>query len=61
MAANVTVSEWVDMFKGVGLDAAARKDWHRLFEARHPEAHQAFLEWLGLGADEIAQARSDSK
>lgn len=61
MAANVTVSEWVDMFKAVGLDADARRKWHRLFEARHPEAHQAFLAWLGLSADEIAQVRSDSK
>jgi hypothetical protein len=61
MSKHVTVSEWVSMFSEIGLDAEGRKQWHRLFEARHPDAHQAFLEWLGLSAEEIAKIRSESK
>lgn len=49
------------MFKEIGLDEAAMKKWHRVFESRHPEGHQSFLEWLGLPAQEVARIRSESK
>ncbi len=55
---HVNVDEWVAMFEEVGLDEAKRKQWHRLFEARHPEAHEAFLAWLGLSPEEIARVRA---
>lgn len=55
---HVNVDEWVAMFEEVGLDEAKRKQWHRLFEARHPEAHGAFLAWLGLSPEEIARVRA---
>jgi hypothetical protein len=35
--------------------------WHHTFESRHPEAHQSFLEWLGVGADEVGQIRQRSR
>ena len=30
--------------RAAGIDAAARRRWHAEFEAREPQAHQAFLE-----------------
>ncbi len=49
------------MFQAIGLDEAKMHQWHRLFEARHPEAHQAFLEWLRIQPEEIARIRSKFK
>ena len=46
------------MFREIGLDQAQMHRWHKLFETRHPEAHQAFLEWLGLGPEDIARTRA---
>ena len=52
------VDQWVELFDNVGLDEAKRHQWHRLFEERHPEAHQGFLEWLGLDDAKIKEVRS---
>ena len=57
MKQNVTVEEWVNRFRAVGLDDAAMQKWHRLFEEENPEGHQSFLEWLGLPAEKIADVR----
>ena len=43
-----------------GLDEAKRRQWHQLFEQRYPQAHQGFLEWLGLDAQKIKDVRSKS-
>lgn len=48
---------WVALLRGAGLDDAAMWQWHVAFERMSPEAHQDFLEALGIGADEIAQIR----
>ena len=56
--AQVTVEEWVKRFRAIGLDDAAMKRWHELFEEENPEGHQSFLEWLGLPAERIALIRS---
>jgi hypothetical protein len=61
MNAKLTVNDWVSLFDEVGLDAAQRKQWHKTFEARHPEAHQSFLEWLNVPAKKIEQIRAESK
>ncbi len=61
MKKHVNVEEWVAMFEEVGLDQAKRHRWHKLFEARHPEGHHAFLEWLGLSKEDIARCRAESK
>jgi len=45
------------MFQELGLNETAMRRWHRIFESRHPEAHHSFLEWLGLGTDEVSQIR----
>lgn len=61
MQTQLNVKDWTSMFKEIGLDEAAMKKWHRVFESRHPEGHQSFLEWLGLPAQEVARIRSESK
>ncbi len=61
MNKQITVSDWVAMFREIGLDEAQMHKWHKLFEARHPADHQRFLEWLGLKPDEIDRIRSESR
>ena len=57
----VNVEEWVAMFEEIGLDEATMHRWHKLFEIRHPAAHQAFLEWLGISPKEIDRIRAQFK
>jgi hypothetical protein len=59
-AAHVTVDEWVEMFRAIGLDKDQMHRWHEEFERRHPDGHQGFLEWLHLPVDEIAGIRRSS-
>ncbi|AGA89328.1 hypothetical protein Thimo_0470 [Thioflavicoccus mobilis 8321] len=54
----MTKQDWIALFRENGLDEATMTRWHRLFEARHPAAHQSFLEWLGIPADEIRTIRA---
>lgn len=49
------------MFREIGLDEAQMKRWHKVFEARHPAAHQGFLEWLGLKAEDIDRIRAECR
>jgi len=57
---NVTVDEWVEMFRAIGLGEAEMHRWHEEFERRHPDGHQGFLEWLGLPPDRIERIRRES-
>jgi len=61
MKKHVNVEQWVALYEAVGLDEARRMQWHKLFEARHPEGHQGFLEWLGIAPKEIDQIRAESR
>lgn len=61
MQNQVTVKEWVGMFQEIGLDEETMTKWHRVFESRYPDAHQSFLEWLGLPPAEIDRIRAYSK
>jgi hypothetical protein len=61
MKKHVTKDEWIAMYEEVGLDESKRMQWHRLFEARHPEGHQAFMEWLGIPAKEIDEIRAECR
>ncbi len=58
MENKVTVDEWVQRFRAIGLDGPAMKKWHELFEKENPEGHQSFLEWLGLPAEKIKEIRN---
>jgi hypothetical protein len=61
MRKGVSKDEWVAMFQEIGLDEASMKRWHQLFEKRHPDGHQGFLEWLGLGHQDIERIRAASR
>jgi DNA-binding transcriptional MerR regulator len=49
---------WVAVLRGAGLDDAAMERWHKAFERMSPEAHQDFLESLGIDAAQIGEIRS---
>ena len=49
---------WVLLFREIGLDDETMIKWHRLFEARYPQGHQSFLEWLNIPQEEIGQIRA---
>lgn len=61
MQKKIGVEEFKKLFQDVGLSEAQMMKWHKLFETRHPESHQSFLEWLGLPAARIDEIRSKSK
>ena len=61
MGAKMTTKEFQQLFREIGLDEAAMQKWHALFEQRHPDSHQSFLEWLGLDAAQIEQIRAHSR
>ena len=58
MNKQVSVKELVAMFREIGLDEPQMHRWHKVFESRHPAAHQEFLEWLGLDSKEIEEIRA---
>ncbi len=55
---KVTVEEWIDLFREVGLTDEDMKKWHQVFEARYPEGHLSFLKWLGLSDEKIKKVRN---
>ncbi len=57
----VTKEIWVSLLKAAGLDDAGMKNWHVEFEKTSPEAHQDFLESIGIEKDEINSIRAWSK
>ena len=52
---------WTSMQRAAGLDEAAMKRWHALFEHHSPQAHEDFLRSLGMEAAEIARTRGWSR
>lgn len=51
------VSQWVKMFKEIGLTEQQMSRWHHIFEMQHPAKHQSFLEWLQIEPEKIAEIR----
>ncbi|GGB86641.1 MerR family transcriptional regulator [Marinobacterium zhoushanense] len=58
---QVDVQQWVAMLEEAGVDAAGRLRWHQAFERDAPEAHQTFLQSLGLDEAEISEIRQRSR
>jgi len=52
---------WIKLLETAGLDEAARNNWHAEFERLAPDAHQDFLESLGIPAEEVALIRKFSR
>jgi len=48
---------WVCLLRSAGMDEKAMGDWHQAFEQLSPDAHQRFLESLGIPADEVSAIR----
>lgn len=57
----VDVAQWVSMLEEAGIDDTGKHRWHAAFERDAPEAHQEFLESLGLGGEEITRIRRQSR
>jgi len=49
------------MLRAAGLDEDGMWNWHIEFEKNTPEAHQDFLESIGISSEEIALIRDKSK
>jgi len=52
--------KWVGLFREIGLTEEQMHAWHRAFEQKYPDAHQAFLEWLRIPAREVQAIRRHS-
>ena len=48
---------WVQLLRAAGMDEKAMGDWHQAFEQLSPDAHQHFLESLGIPAEEVRAIR----
>jgi len=57
----VSKEDWISLLKATGLDDEGMKKWHIEFEKMAPEAHQDFLESLGIESNEIIVIRDWSK
>ena len=57
----ITKGVWVSMLKAAGLDEEGMKNWHIEFEKTSPDAHQDFLESIGIEKDEIEAIREWSR
>lgn len=51
---------WVSLFRAIGLSDEKMMYWHQEFEAKFPEDHQSFLEWLNIPENEIKSIRASS-
>ncbi len=57
----ITKEIWVGLLRSAGLDESGMNRWHIEFEHSAPEAHQDFLEFIGLTGKEIEEIRDWSK
>ncbi len=57
----MTKKKWISLLRAGGLDEDGMRRWHVEFETMSPEAHQDFLESLGIAAEEIAAIRHWSR
>jgi len=52
---------WIEIMQAAGLDEQDRRNWHIQFEKMEPEAHQEFLQSLGIPTAEIKKIRQWSR
>ncbi|MEJ2040413.1 MAG: MerR family transcriptional regulator [Desulfosarcinaceae bacterium] len=52
---------WIHLLASAGMDEQAMGDWHQAFERLSPDAHQHFLESLGIPPDEVEAIRQLSQ
>ena len=54
---SLTKDQWVALLASTGMSEDGMCKWHAEFERNFPEAHQDFLESLGIPKEEIAMIR----
>jgi len=57
----ISKERWVAIMRAAGLKEQDMHNWHIQFEKMEPEAHQEFLESLGIKEDEIRKIREWSR
>lgn len=57
---SLTKDQWVALLASTGMTEDGMSKWHAEFEKNFPEAHQDFLESLGIPDEEIAMIRKYS-
>jgi MerR family transcriptional regulator, thiopeptide resistance regulator len=57
----VNKERWVEIMRAAGLTEEDMHNWHIQFEKMEPEAHQEFLESLGIQPSEIDLIREWSR
>jgi DNA-binding transcriptional MerR regulator len=57
----ISKERWVDIMRAAGLSDQDMQNWHKQFEKMEPEAHQEFLESLGIKTDEVLKIREWSR
>jgi DNA-binding transcriptional MerR regulator len=57
----ISKERWVEIMRAAGLNDQDMHNWHVQFEKMEPEAHQEFLESLGIKAAEIQKIREWSR
>jgi hypothetical protein len=58
---TITKDQFVALLDGAGITDAQKHRLHALFEQKHPEEHQGFLEYLGVPAPAIREIRDRSR
>jgi MerR family transcriptional regulator, thiopeptide resistance regulator len=53
----INKERWIEIMRAAGLNDQDMENWHIQFEKMEPEAHQEFLESLGIDAAEIEEIR----
>ncbi len=57
----VTKDKLVSVMKAAGLTEENMNRFHQEFERSAPQEHQEFLEFLGIGKEEIQSIRAQSR
>lgn len=57
----INKERWVDIMRAAGLKDEDMRNWHVQFEKMEPDAHQEFLESLGIEPPEIRKIREWSR
>ena len=57
----INKNRWVEIMKAAGLSEQDMRNWHAQFEKMEPDAHQEFLESLGIESAEIRDIREYSR
>jgi len=58
---SMNKDQWIALLASTGLNEEGMDKWHMEFEKVSPDAHQDFLESLGIPPEEIALIRQFSK